>query len=372
MKFRCETKVLADSLALVGSVVPARSPKPVLENIKLVASASGGLELMATDREVGLRCAGGGLAEGEVEAPGEVLRPAAQASNIAREATTKDISVATEESKCIISYTGASYDFPCDNSADFPEMPGFSDKKAVTVAAGELKTMIARTVFAAAQEQARYALNGILFSLKGEVLRLVATDGRRLALVKGKAINKGGVAAEPIIPTKAMALLEKLMVNPEEKVKVEMGDTQVVVQTAAATLSTRLIEGQFPNYEEVLPKDCDKTMTVPTAKLHSAIRRTALITAGESRSVRFSIKKDALLLSSLSLEGRHAAVEAEGAKYDAEPLDIAFNPDFFTDMLKVVGDEEVTVSFKDSTSAALVKAGKDYTYVVMPVQLQET
>jgi DNA polymerase-3 subunit beta len=367
MKVKCDTKVLADSLALVGSVVPARSPKPVLANVKLVAK-DGSLELMATDLEVGIRRT---IADVEVAEAGEVLLPAAQASNIVREAPAKSIELTTEDKSCVISYEGATYSLPCDEPADFPDMPGFNDKKAVTIVAGDLKLMIERTKFAAAREQARYALNGILFSLKGETLKLVATDGRRLALVKGKAKNKGGVEAEPIIPTKAMDLLDKLMVEPDEKIQIEVGDSQVVAQTAAGTLYSRLVEGHFPSYDDVIPKDCDKTLTIPTASLLSAVRRAALITTEESRSVRFSLKKDALTLSTQTLEGRRATVAADGAKYASDSIDIAFNPDFFTDMLKVVGESEVEVVFKDSASAALAKAGKNYTYVVMPVQLQE-
>ena len=368
MKVKCDTAVLAESLALVSSVVPARSPKPVLANVKLV-TGDGSLELMATDLEVGIRRTVTGV---EVSEPGEVLLPAAQASNIVREATDKSIELAAEEKNCVISYSGATYNLPCDDPADFPEMPGFSEKNAITVRAGDLKLMIERTKFAAAREQARYALNGILFSLKGETLKLVATDGRRLALVKGKAKNKGGIEAEPIIPTKAMDLLDKLMTNPDEKIQVEVGDSHVVAQTAAGTLYSRLVEGHFPSYDEVIPKDCDKTLTIPTASLLSAVRRAALITTTEeSRSVRFSLKKDALTLSTQTLEGRRATVTADGAKYSSESVDIAFNPDFFTDMLKVVGESEVNISFKDSASAALAKCGADYTYVIMPVQLQE-
>lgn len=367
MKVKCDTKALADSLALVGSVVPARSPKPVLANVKIVAK-DGSLELMATDLEVGIRRT---ISDVEVSEPGEVLLPAAQVSNIVQEATDKSVELAAEEKNCVISYTGATYDIPCDDPADFPEMPGFSEKNAVIICAGDLKLMIERTRFAAAREQARYALNGILFSLKGETLKLVATDGRRLALVKGKAKNKGGIEAEPIIPTKAMDLLDKLMTDPDEKIQIEVGDSHVVAQTAAGMLYSRLVEGHFPSYDEVIPKDCDKTLTIPTASLLSAVRRAALITTEESRSVRFSLKKDALTLSTQTLEGRRATVIADDAKYSSESLDIAFNPDFFTDMLKVVGESEVSISFKDGASAAVAKVGKDYTYVIMPVQLQE-
>ena len=367
MKVKCDTKELADSLALVSSVVPARSPKPVLANVKVVVK-DGSLELMATDLEVGIRRM---ITDVEVSEPGEVLLPAAQVSNIMHEATDKSVELAAEEKSCVISYTGATYEIPCDDPADFPEMPGFSEKNAVIIGAGDLKLMIERTKFAAAREQARYALNGILFSLKGETLRLVATDGRRLALVKGKAKNEGGVEAEPIIPTKAMELLDKLMADPDEKVQIEVGDNHVVAQTAAGMLYSRLVEGHFPSYDEVIPKDCDKTLTIPTASLLSAVRRAALITTEESRSVRFSLKKDALTLSTQTLEGRRATVTTDGAQYSSEPLDIAFNPDFFTDMLKVVGESEVSISFKDGASAAVAKVGKDYTYVIMPVQLQE-
>jgi DNA polymerase-3 subunit beta len=367
MKVQCETKALADSLAVVGSVVPVRSTRPVLANVKLVAK-DGALELMATDLEVGVRRTLTGI---EVEDAGEVLLPAVQASNIVREATADAVSLSTEDKTCTITYTGATYDIPCDDPADFPEMPGFNEKNAVTAVAGELKAMIERTKFAVAREQARYALNGVLFALKGDTLRLVATDGRRLALAKGKARNKPGLEVGPIIPTKAMDLLDKLMTDTEEKVKIEVGESQVVAQTAAGTVCSRLVEGHFPDYNEVIPKDCDKTLTIPAPRLLSAIRRAALITNEESRSVRFSLKKNSLLLSTQTLEGRRATVEAEGPKYDGEPLDIAFNPDFFTDMLKVVADEEVAVAFKDSTSAALGSVGKDYQYVVMPVQIRE-
>jgi len=367
MKLTCDTKVLADSLALVGSVVPARSPKPVLMNIRLVAKDSS-LELMATDLEVGIRRV---IPDVQVEEPGEILLPAAQAAGITREATAKTVELNTEDQKCIISYTGATYDIPCDDVSDFPEMPGFNEKNAVTVVAGDLKQMIERTKFAAAREQARYALNGILFAVKGETLRLVATDGRRLALAKGKVKNRAAITAEPIIPTKAMDLLDKLMLDPDEKVKIDVGETQVVAQTAAGLLCTRLVEGHFPNYDEVIPKDCDKTLTIPSGKLYSAVRRAALITTEESRSVRFSIKKGGLVLSTRTLEGRQATVDAEGAAYDGEPLNIAFNPDFFTDMLKVVGDQEVSIALKDSGGAALTRVGKNYTYIVMPVQLRE-
>jgi len=367
MKIKCDTKALADSLALVGLVVPARSPKPVLANVKIITK-DGSLELMATDLEVGVRRT---ISDVEVSEPGEVLLPAAQVSNIMHEATDKSVELTAEEKSCVISYTGATYEIPCDDPADFPEMPGFSEKNAVIVGAGGLKLMIERTKFAAAREQARYALNGILFSLKGETLKLVATDGRRLALVKGKAKNKGGIEAEPIIPTKAMELLDKLMTDPDEKIQIEVGDSHVVAQTAAGMVYSRLVEGHFPSYDEVIPKDCDKTLTIPTVSLLSAVRRAALITTEESRSVRFSLKKDALTLSTQTLEGRRATVTADSAKYSSESLDIAFNPDFFTDMLKVVGESEVSISFKDGASAAVANAGKDYTYVVMPVQLQE-
>jgi len=367
MKVKCETKVLADSLAIVGSVVPARSPKPVLSNVKLVAQ-DGALELMATDLEVGVRRTIPGV---EVDEPGEVLLPAAQASNIVREATARNVSLTTEDTTCTIAYTGATYAIPCDEPADFPEMPTFNEKNAITVTAGDFKTMIERTKFAVAREQARFAFNGILFSLKGEVLRLVATDGHRLALAKGKAKNKAGLEAAPIIPTKAMDLLDKLMDDPKEKVQIEVGENQIIAQTAAGTVCSRLVEGHFPDYEEVIPKDCDKTMTIPGPRLHSAIRRAALITTEESRSVKFSIKKDSLLLTTRTLEGRRASVEADDAKYDGEPIDIAFNPDYFTDMLKVQGDREVALALKDGTSAVVAKTGGDYVYVVMPVQIRE-
>ncbi len=368
MKLTCETKALADSLSLVASVVPTRSPRPILSNLKLVAS-DGTLEILATDLEVAIRRV---LPDVTVEEPGEVLLPAAQASNITREAPAQSISLSTEDQTCTIAYTGATYDLPCDNPEDFPDIPTFNEKNAVEVEAAELKKMIGRTKFAAASEQARFALNGILFALDGDSLRLVATDGRRLALAEGKATNKANISADPIMPTKAMDLLDRLMEDPEEQVQVELAENQVLAQSRAGTVCTRLVEGHFPNYEEVIPKDSDKTLKIAGTKLLSAIRRAALITTDESRSIRFALQKDALTVNTQTLEGRRASVEADSVSYEGEPLKIAFNPDFFSEMLRVIGDEEVEVRFLDSTSAALARVGSDYQYVVMPVQLQES
>jgi DNA polymerase-3 subunit beta len=279
------------------------------------------------------------------------------------------------------------YGYP---AADFPPIPEFADvvagkmdapkaKAVLTHPAGSLSQLVARTLFATARETSRYAINGVLFKRDGKRLEMVATDGRRLALARAPLSGgeKDAKAVSCIIPSKGLGMLMKLISQHDEPVQIAITDAQILFSfgTAAspgrAVLVSNLVEGSFPPYEDVIPKDQDKKVTFDRDVLASAVRRAALLTNEESRGVRMNFKgKDKLLeLSSRAAEVGEAQIRCDLAGYEGDDVEIGFNPTFVTDALKVISEPEVIMELKAGNKPGLIKSGTDFMYVVMPVSL---
>ncbi|MEC9373572.1 MAG: DNA polymerase III subunit beta, partial [Planctomycetota bacterium] len=247
------------------------------------------------------------------------------------------------------------------------------------VGASELDALISRTLFATARETSRYAINGVLLNVKKNKVEMVATDGRRLALARGAASGGGkDLEVSCIIPTKALSLVSKLIDTPDEHVRVAITDNQVMFafgdadQAPHAILASTLVEGAFPPYEDVIPKDQDKRAVFDVTVLRSGVRRAALLTNEESRGVRlkFSGKgAKGLNLTSRAPEMGEAEIDVDVSSYDGDEIEIGFNPSFLTDALKVVTEAEVVIELKAPNKPGLIKAGSDFMYVVMPVSL---
>jgi DNA polymerase-3 subunit beta len=257
-------------------------------------------------------------------------------------------------------------------------------KAVFTHSAGALDGIITRTTFATARETSRYAINGVLLKRDGKRLEMVATDGRRLALCRTQlsASDKDGKAVSCIVPTKALSMMQKLITSPDDQVQIAITDNQIFFTvlspadkgepTGRATLSSNLVEGSFPPYEDVIPKDHDKRIVFDKDVLASAVRRAALLTNEESRGVRmhFQGKSKTLELSSRAPEMGEAQIKIDLAKYEGDDIEIGFNPLFLTDALKVIHDPEVIFELKASNKPGVVKSGTDFVYVIMPVNLQ--
>jgi DNA polymerase-3 subunit beta len=203
-------------------------------------------------------------------------------------------------------------------------------------------------------------------------VHLISTDGRRLAQANGELahagkLEKDGVKA--IIPAKALTLIDKLVDDPQEMVGFQITESQVIAHTSSATLTSTLLEGQFPPYEDVIPKDCDKKMTANTADLLSAIRRASLLTTEESKGVRLHFSKKGLVLTSRSPEAGEATINF-ACKYEGAEVEIGFNPQFLVDALRVVDSDEVTLELTAPNRPGLLKGGPNFLYVIMPVNLQ--
>jgi DNA polymerase-3 subunit beta len=240
------------------------------------------------------------------------------------------------------------------------------------VQAGQLKQLIMQTLFATAKEGSRFAYNAVQVVAKAKKLTLVSTDSRRLALAKGNLLpgdklDKDGVRS--LVPAKAMGLLEKLLNDPEETVGFLARENQIVFQTSSATLTSNLVEGQFPPYEDVIPKDPDKKLTASTVDLLSAIKRASLLTTEESKGVKLAFSKKGLVLSSRSPESGEATVNFP-ARYEGADVEVGFNPAFLIEALKVVGTDDISLEMTAPNRPCLLRGGPDFLYVIMPVNLQ--
>lgn len=357
-----------EALNVATNVVTARTPKLVLQCVKLTA-AEDRLVVAATDLEVAIRYAS---AQVQIEQPGEVLVPADKLRDIVRESVDDTLTLDVTGDTAQIRGQDSLFKIFTQNVEEFPPVPDFAGEPDFEIPGGQLKQLIAQTLFAAARESTRYAFNGVLLHVKGKKVEMVATDGRRLAQAKGDLTKSAGndkEGAKAIIPAKALQLLEKLVDDPEESVGFQLRENQIIVHTSSATLTSNLVEGQFPPYEDVIPKDGDKQMLAGTADLLSAIRRSALLTTEDSRGVRMHFTKNGLTLSSRSPEAGEATVNF-ACKYEGADLEIGFNPAFVVDALKVVDSDEVTLELSAANRPALLKAGPNFQYVIMPVNLQ--
>jgi DNA polymerase-3 subunit beta len=368
MKVICNRGALLEALTVAGNVVAARTPKPVLQCVKLTA-ADDRLTIAATDLEVAIRYSDPQV---QIETPGEVLLPADKFRDIVRESIDDTLSIEVVNDQAHIKGQDSHFKIYTQAVSDFPPVPDFEGEPDFEVPGGILKQLIGQTLFAAARESTRYAFNGVLIVAKNKKLNLVSTDGRRLAMAKSDLASNGKLSkdgAQAIVPAKALNLVDNLIDDPEEPVQFQMRENQIIFHTSSATLTSNLVEGQFPPYEDVIPKDADKTMTAATADFLSAIRRAALLTTEESKGVRMQFTKKGLQLTSRSPEAGEAEVNF-ACKFDGADVEIGFNPTFLTEALRVVDSDEITLELNAPNRPGLLKGGQNFLYVIMPVNLQ--
>lgn len=368
MKVICNRGALLEALLVAGNVVASRTPKPVLQCVKLSA-ADDKLIIAATDLEVAIRYADNQV---QVEEPGEILLPADKLRDIVRESIDDTLSIELKDDTALIKGQDSVFKIYTQKASEFPPVPDFEGEADFELPGGLLKRLIGQTLFAAAKESTRFAFNGVLLVAKGKKIQLVSTDGRRLALAKGDLVSAGKLekdGAKAIIPAKALTLIDKLIDDPEEAVGFQVRENQVIVHTSSATLTSNLVEGQFPPYEDVIPKDVDKKMTAATADFLSAIRRAALLTTEESKGVRLAFTKKGLVLTSRSPESGEATINF-ACKFEGSDVEIGFNPTFVTEALRVVDSDDISLEMTAPNRPGLLKGGPDFLYVIMPVNLQ--
>ncbi len=368
MKIVCHREGLLSACQLASAAIASRDVKPVLKNIKAIVNDDR-CTLMATDLELGIRLDVRGI---KVEEPGEALLPTSRLIAILRESTDEELTIDASIDKCVVRGETNEFDMPGEDPSTFPDIPTFAEENYHEITAGILREMIKRTIFSAATEgQVRFgATTGVLIELEGEKAALVATDGRRLAMMTGAAKPHGDHSTAnttPVIPSKAMQLLDRNLVEPDEMVKISLRPNEVLIKTERAMVYSRLVEGRFPNYRQVIPAKHSVRVPLTVGPFLSAVRQAAIMTDDESKRVRFKFEKKKLTLRAQGVESGQSRVELP-IDLDGKGLEISFDPKFVVDMLRVLEpDTPLTLDMNEPNTPAVFRHEPSYTYVVVPL-----
>ncbi|MAF09440.1 DNA polymerase III subunit beta [Candidatus Poribacteria bacterium] len=346
------------------SIASTKNVLPILSNVLLDASDAG-VRMTTTDTEVGLQLQG----EGSVEETGKLTIPARKLAELVRELPDEDVRLEASESGQIQIECGTvHYKMIGTPADDFPSIPELGDS-FFTVDAGVLRQMIQRTRFAASREENRYFLKGVYMHLSTEWLRMVATDSRRLALMTFAAEGLSDRDRGVIIPIKAVDEVVKTFTEDEE-VKVAIQDNQVIVANDSAVLNARLVDGEYPSYSQILPKDNPIRFEVDREAFLTAIRRVSLFSDPKTTAVRLDIKETSVVLSAQTPDFGEAREEIQATS--TEPITIGFNAEFLKDALTAADSENVAFELKEPLSAAVMRPSgtDDYLCLIMPMRIE--
>jgi DNA polymerase-3 subunit beta len=370
MKALCKRKDLLAAFGMVSGVVPARSPKPILQNVKLVSDPDLGTILMATDLEVGIRHKVLGVRAYE---PGSVILPTSRMQQILSTSGDEELDVETNGEQLVIRTRSAEFKLPSEDPSLYPEVPDFAATSYHVVKASDLRKLIRRTIFATDVESTRYALGGVLIELNAETITMVGTDGRRLAKMSAAAEAENGAApptGSPVIPVKALKLIDRNLDDPDLTVHIAVqAGTAVLIRTSdqGAVIYSRLVEGRFPRYQDVFPADVEVKIPLDVTLLRRAVEQASIVTNDESRGVDFNFAGDTLTLTSHAAEIGESKVTMP-ILHDGKDVEITFDPRYLSDALKTIDDGTmITAELIDHKNAAVFKTEDGYSYVVMPL-----
>jgi DNA polymerase III subunit beta len=373
MKAVCHREELLSACQLASVAVASRDVKPILRNLKAIVTTER-CTLMATDLELGIRLEVGNV---KVEESGDAIIPAARMISILRESTDEELTLQANNDACFVRGQFNEFEMPGEDPGNFPDIPSFAEENYHEISAGVLRELIRRTQFAVAVgEGARFsATTGVLLELEGDQAKLVGTDGRRLALAQGQAKVHGSHSTKgqmPVIPAKAMGLVERNLQEPEETVKISVRPNEILIKTERAMIYSRLVEGRFPPYAQVIPQKHPIKVPLVVGPFLTAVRQAAIMTDDESKRVIFAFGKHKLTLQARGAASGRSHVEMP-IGYDGKAIEINFDPKFLVDMLRILDPETpLTLELLDSNKPALFRneAGS-YLYVVVPLAVKE-
>jgi DNA polymerase III subunit beta len=365
MNVKCSRAALCEALQLASSIVPARTPKPVLQCARIQADQQDQkLTVTATDGEITIKYI---VPQVQIVSSGVAVVPAERLASILRESADETVDLEVTDATCQVVGRDSRFHVFGHDPNDFPVVAPLERDGHLKIKAAMLRRMITQTTFAAAKESTRYAINGVLWEHQGKKLRMVATDGRRLARADGElaASEKEGDQSV-IVPVKTLQLIERLLSDPDEKIQVSFTGNQINLCTALAEVVGNLVQGRFPKYSDVIPTGCDKKAQVEIEPFRSAVRRAALLTNEQSKGIHLVFDDGKLCLSSSTPEAGDAEITMKAGYKDAK-FEIGFNPQYLLDMLRVIDEPELICEFTEGSKPGLIRAGKDFLYVIMPV-----
>jgi len=373
MKFKINRDHFSNGLAQVLNVVGSKAAMPILSNV-LIEAEKDQISLSTTNLDLGIRC----KIKAEVKEGGSVTLPVKRLATIVRELPNVDVSVdAAANHQVKIASGGSHFKIMGIGAEEFPKLPDTGDDKTFSLEQGELAAMLGNVAYAQSTDETRYILNGVYFNFKDGKLSLVATDGRRLALVSKELEVPAASAGAIILPAKTVAELLRLL-GKGDNLKIAFNDRRAAFQidtnkdssglTEAIYLFSKVVEGNYPNYHQVIPKETHQRIALERELFLQCVHRAALVTSEKSNSVKIKLTANLLEITASSPDFGEAH-ESMAIAYSGPDLQVAFNPQFVMDPLRALTKDQVFFELKDEVSPGVFKTLETFVCVIMPVRL---
>ena len=363
MKFSADRRRLLEALSIVGAAIAPRVVKPILKNIRMTVDQSGDATLLATDLHVAIRHR---IVLDHVEEGGDVLLPATRLIGILRESAAETVDFETDDFVVRISAGRSEFKVMGDQTDLYPNLDTFDLETSLVVPRQDLHLLISKSIFATAKEKSRYAFNGVRLETSGDEARMIATDGRRMAVIMVPIENPDGVEAGHLIPTKGLATIDRVLADGATAVEIGLKNDTILMKAGEIEVSSRLVEGSFPRYQAVIPKDIVLTASFDRNALLTALRQASVLTNEESRAIRVAFGDDKALLTSRAMDVGESRIEMD-VELDGTPLEPHFNAEYLIDGLKQMNTDRVVFKMSGTDTPTLVESEENFTYVVMPV-----
>ncbi|MFA5286688.1 MAG: DNA polymerase III subunit beta [Candidatus Omnitrophota bacterium] len=362
MKFKVEKSILINGIQTVQNVIVTKSSLPILSNI-LIETQQDGLRLTATDLDIGITC----LIPVNIQEAGAVTVPAKRFSDIVKELPGNSVSVSTKKNNQVSIETDlCQFKIMGLAREEFPRLPEFKDKEVLKLEQSVLKEMLNLTSFSVSIDETRYILNGILLKVSKNGLILVATDGKRLAVVEKKMSYSVSQEMSIIIPIKTIHELNRNL-REEGELSIVLGSNQALFDLGSVVIISRLIEGEFPDYKQVIPPTTENKVRVNRGDLLLAVKRAALLSTPDYQAVKLEVFKNKLVVSKSTPDVGESREEL-AVSYQGKELAIGFNPNYLLDVLKNLGEESVDIELTDSEKPGVIRIN-GYTYIVLPMRI---
>jgi DNA polymerase-3 subunit beta len=362
MKIKVERGILLNGIQTVQNVITARSNLPILSNI-LMETQQNNLRLTATDLDVGISC----VIPVESEEQGAITVPAKRFGDIIKELADDNVNITTKKNNLItINTETCQFKITGIASEEFPKLPEFKDRPVIKIGQSALKETLLLTSFAASFDETRYILNGILFRINNNNIILVATDGKRLAIIE-KKLNQGiDRDINIIIPIKTIHELNRNL-KEDEELSLILGNNQVLFDLGSVIIVSRLIEGEFPDYQQVIPPVSENKIKIERDKFLLAVKRAAILATADYQAVKLEIFKNRLVVSKSTPDIGESREEVP-IEYQGREMVIGFNPNYLIDVLKNLSNEKIELELTDAEKPGVIRTN-GYVYIVLPMRL---
>lgn len=362
MKFKTAKEVLMNGIQTVQNIITTKSALPVLSNI-LLETQKDGLKLTATDLDVGISC----VIPVDIQEAGSITIPAKRFSDIIKELPGDEANITTKKNNSVIIETeSCQFKIMGLGCEEFPKIPDFKDKEVIRLEQVVLKEALALTSFAVSIDETRYILSGILFKISKNNLTLVATDGKRLAIITRKLKQDADKEVNIIVPVKTIHELNRNL-QEQGELSLILGNNQVLFDLGSVIIISRLIEGEFPDYRQVIPPTTDNKIKIERTRFLLAVKRAALLATPDYQAIKLEAFKNKLVVSKSTPDIGESREEVS-VEYQGKEMVVGFNPNYLIDVLKNLTEETIEFELTDGEKPGVIRIN-GYVYIVLPMRL---